>query len=151
MNSDETRMTNEPNVEDWELLAQVAQAYRALTENFMDGIGMHRAQAGLLCRLYVNNGMTQSELADQLAVQGATITNILQRMEDAGLVARRRDPDDNRLVRVYLTEAGREHERAITQKFFELEAAVFDGIGETERVRLRGLLRQMLTNMAVRA
>lgn len=148
MNNSDIGPTNELNIEDWELLAQVAQAYRALSENFMDGIGMHRAQAGLLCRLYVNNGMTQSEIADQLSVQGATVTNILQRMEEAGLVARRRDPDDNRLVRVYLTETGREHERAITQKFVELEAAVFDGIAATERVRLRGLLRQMLANMS---
>ncbi len=150
-NDRETVMTTEPNVEDWELLAQVAQSYRVLSENIMDGIGMHRAQATLLCRLYVNNGMTQSEIADQLSVQGATVTNILQRMEEAGLVSRRRDPDDNRLVRVYLTEALRENERAITQKFVELEAAVFDGIADAERVRLRGLLRQMLTNVSARA
>jgi len=150
MNNTKTDLTSDPNVEDWELLAQVAQAYRTLSESFMDGIGMHRAQATLLCRLYVNNGMTQSELGDQLGVQGATVTNILQRVEEAGLVARRRDPDDNRLVRVYLTETGRERERAITHKFAELEAAVFSGISEAERVRLRSLLRQMLANMSVK-
>src|SRR5271169_5136944 len=106
-------MTVELRSEDWELLAQVCQAYRGLSEEFMDRIGMYRAQAALLCRLFVNNGMTQSEIADQLAVQGATVTNILQRMEEAGLVTRQRDADDNRLVRVYLTEAGRQKERAI--------------------------------------
>jgi predicted CoA-binding protein len=40
-------------------------------------------------------------------VQGATITNMRQRMEESGLVRRRRDPEDNRLVRVFLTRAGR--------------------------------------------
>jgi hypothetical protein len=59
---------------------------------------MHWAQATLLCRLFVRNGMTQSEIAEQLSVQGATVTGMLQRMEEAGLVARRRDTEDNRLV-----------------------------------------------------
>jgi len=143
-------MTTDPNSEDWELLAQVSQAYRALSDNFMDRIGMHRAQAALLCRLYVNDGMTQSELADQLSVQGATITNILQRMEEAGLVRRQRDDDDNRLVRVYLTETGRQKERAITEQFLNLEGAVFEGINERDRELMRRLLQQMLQNMTVK-
>ena len=74
-------MTEEQRFDDWELLAQVSQAYRALSDAFMDDIAMHRAQAGLLCRLFANDGITQSEIAEQLAVQGATVTNILQRME----------------------------------------------------------------------
>jgi DNA-binding MarR family transcriptional regulator len=143
-------MTAELHTEDWELLAQVCQAYRGLSEEFMDRIGMYRAQAALLCRLFVNNGMTQTEIADQLAVQGATVTNMLQRMEEAGLVTRQRDPDDNRLVRVYLTEAGRQKERAIMAQFLELEGAMFEGIGEQDREKLRRLLQQMLHNMTVK-
>jgi DNA-binding MarR family transcriptional regulator len=108
---------------------------------------MHRAQASLLCQLYVHEGMTQSEIGEQLAVQGATITNILQRMEEAGLVTRRRDLDDNRLVRVYLTDAGRQKERAITEQFLSLESAVFEGINEKDRALMRRLLQQMLHNM----
>ena len=144
-------MTEEQRFDDWELLAQVSQTYRALSDDFINRIAMHRAQAGLLCRLFANDGITQSEIAEQLAVQGATVTNILQRMEEAGLVTRRRDLDDNRLVRVYLTDAGRQKERAITEQFIQLESAVFDGISEPERAQLRRLLRQMLENMTVKA
>ena len=144
-------MTEEQRFDDWELLAQVSQTYRALSDDFINRIAMHRAQAGLLCRLFANDGITQSEIAEQLSVQGATVTNILQRMEEAGLVTRRRDLDDNRLVRVFLTEAGRQKERAITEQFVQLESAVFEGISEPERAQLRRLLRQMLSNMAVKA
>jgi MarR family transcriptional regulator, organic hydroperoxide resistance regulator len=140
-------MTTDRTGEDWELLAQVSQAYRTLSDNFMDRIGMHRAQASLLCRLFLNNGLTQSEIAEQLSVQGATITNILQRMEEAGLVTRQRDSEDNRLVRVYLTEAGRQKERAITEQFLKLEGTIFEGINENDRVRIRSLLQQILQNM----
>ncbi len=135
------------SVQDWELVAQVCQAYRSLSDAFIDQIAMHRAQATVLCRLYAQDGMTQSEIGDQLSVQGATVTNMLQRMEEAGLVTRRRDPDDNRLVRVYLTESGREKERAITEQFLKLESTVFEGIGEDDRAVLRRILKQMLHNM----
>src|SRR5579859_4818176 len=127
-------MTNdEQDFSDWQLLAQVCLAYRALSDTLMDQIDMHRAQATLLCRLFVQDGMTQSEIAEQLAVQGATVTNMLQRMEETGLVTRRRDAEDNRLVRVYLTEAGREKERTITDQFMKLQDAVFDGITDSDQ------------------
>ena len=141
-------LTEQAGVEDWELLAQFSQAYRSLSDSFMDQIGMHRAQSTLLCRLYVQDGMTQSEIAEQLAVQGATVTSILQRMEEAGLVTRSRDADDQRLVRVYLTPAGKAKERAITEQFMKLQAAVFAGLDDQQRVQLRQMLRQMLHSIS---
>jgi DNA-binding MarR family transcriptional regulator len=72
------------SVQDWELVAQVCQAYRSLSDAFIDRIGMHRAQATVLCRLYGQDGMTQSDIGEQLSVQGATVTNMLQRMEESG-------------------------------------------------------------------
>ena len=135
------------SVQDWELVAQVCQAYRSLSDVFIDQIGMHRAQATVLCRLYGQDGMTQSEIGDQLSVQGATVTNMLQRMEESGLVTRRRDLEDNRLVRVYLTESGREKERAITEQFLKLQSTVFEGISGDDRALFRRILNQMLHNM----
>ena len=135
-------------VEDWELMAQFAQAYRALQDAFMDQIALHRSQAMVLCKLFVQDGLTQSEIAQQLSVQGATVTDMLQRMEEADLVSRRRDPDDNRLVRVYLTDAGHEKERFIMEQFLKLESAVFAGFDESERVLLRQLLNRAMDNMS---
>ena len=135
------------NIEDWELLAQVSQVYRGLSDAFMNQIDMHRAQATLLCRLYLQDGMTQSEIAEQLSIQGASVTSIVQRMEEAGFVVRHRDAEDNRLVRVYLTPEGRKRERAITEQFAKLEGAIFEGIGAEEREQLRQTLRQVLKNM----
>ena len=135
------------NIEDWELLAQVSQVYRTLSDAFMNQIGMHRAQATLLCRLYLRDGMTQSEIADQLAIQGASVTSIVQRMEEAGYVVRHRDVQDNRLVRVYLTPEVLKQERAITEQFAKLEGAIFEGVEPEKREQLRQMLRQVLTNM----
>ncbi len=134
-------------VEDWELLAQFSQAYRSLSDALMDQIELHRSQAMALCKLFAQDGVTQTELAQQLSLQGATVTDMLQRMEESGLVARRRDSEDNRLVRVYLTEAGREKERFIRDQFLILEAKVFANFDEDERFMLRQLLNRAVENI----
>ncbi len=141
-------MLNEiQRVEDWELLAQFAQAYRSLSDSLMEQIALHRSQAMVLCKLFVHDGLTQSEIAQQLSVQGATVTDMLQRMEEAGLVTRHRDPEDNRLVRVFLTPSGQEKERFIMEQFLNLESAVFANFSDSERVFLRQFLNRTLENM----
>jgi DNA-binding MarR family transcriptional regulator len=73
---------------------------------------------------------------------------MLQRMEETGLVSRRRDLDDNRLVRVYLTDAGREKEHFILAQLLKLESAVLAGFDESERILLRQLLNRTLDNIS---
>jgi MarR family transcriptional regulator, organic hydroperoxide resistance regulator len=141
------KMNERDAIEDWDLLTQFCQVYRITSEAFMEQIGMHRAQAYLLCHLFVQDGLTQSEIAERLAVQGATVTQMLQRMGEAGLVVRRRDVEDNRLVRVYLTEEGRQKERAIFKQFLNLQEALFTDISDVERALLRRLLKHMLHTM----
>ncbi|MCL5998970.1 MAG: MarR family transcriptional regulator [Chloroflexi bacterium] len=143
-------MTTETEIQihDAQLLAQFSQMYRTAVDAFMDRLDMHRGQALLLCTVAKRDGMTQSEIAEQLSVQGATITNMLQRMPRRGLVLRRRDPDDNRLVRVYVTDEGRNKEHAIDLQLRTLEQTVLKGIGEQDRQVLRQLVWQMIDNMS---
>lgn len=138
---------NDAPTDDWQLVAQLSQAYRILADTFMDSIGMHRAQAILLCAVCATDGLTQSEIAAQLAVQGATVTSMLQRMEETGLVTRQRDPDDNRLVRVYATDMGRTKEKEINARFQEFEEVLFRDIPAEQRTLLRELLLKLLKNM----
>jgi MarR family transcriptional regulator, organic hydroperoxide resistance regulator len=138
---------SDQTVNDWQLLSQVSQIFRSLTDSFMSQVETHRAQGILLCQLAEKDGITQSEIAEQMSVQGATVTNMLQRMEESGTVIRRRDSEDNRLVRVYLTEAGREKEQAIHARFVELEAQIFAGVPDADREQLRRILMQLLQNM----
>jgi hypothetical protein len=64
MISRETLTPNDITMEDWALLAQFSQAYRSLSDVFMEQITMHRVQATLLCKLFVRDGMTQPELVE---------------------------------------------------------------------------------------
>lgn len=67
--------------------------------------GLPPAQASALRIIIHTPGMSQRELADRLHIQRATVTVMLQKMERAGYVDRRPDPMDQRISRIYPTEA----------------------------------------------
>jgi MarR family transcriptional regulator, organic hydroperoxide resistance regulator len=145
--SKQTDQSGRINLDDWQLLAHVSQVFRSVSDTFTDQVDIPRGQAGVLCVIAKQDGMTQSEIADELSVQGATVSNMLQHLEEAGLVIRRRDAEDNRLVRIYLTEAGREKERSINALFANLQELIFKGISEEDRVTLRRRLQQIIANI----
>jgi len=145
--SKQTNSGDRVNLADWQLLAQVSQIFRSVSDAFTDQVDIPRGQATVLCVVAKQDGLTQSEIAGQLSVQGATVTNMLQRLEEAGLVNRSRDPEDNRLVRVYLTEAGRQKERSINEQFGNMQELIFKGINDEERALLLRLLQQIILNI----
>ena len=62
----------------------------------------------ILTRLMGEQWRAQQELARAVGIEGPTLTRHLDTLEQAGLVVRRRDPDDRRTVKVELTQKGRE-------------------------------------------
>jgi DNA-binding MarR family transcriptional regulator len=68
------------------------------------------------------------------------------RMANAGLLTRRRDHPDNRLVLLYLTEAGRAVRGAVEDEMARLEARVTDGLTEQELAALTTALRTVGDN-----
>ncbi len=140
-------MSEPTSLNDANLLAQFSQMYRNAIDGFMDSVGMFRGQAFVLCQVVRQGGMTQSEIAEALSVQGATITNMLKKMEEAHLITRQRDPQDNRLVRVHATEAGVKLEISITEQLQSLENSILAGVSEPDRAVLRRVVWQMIGNM----
>jgi MarR family transcriptional regulator for hemolysin len=67
--------------------------------------GMTRAQWAVLKRLERNEGLKQSELAEMLDLQPITLTRLVDRLCDNGLIERRADPNDRRAKRLFLTPA----------------------------------------------
>jgi MarR family transcriptional regulator, organic hydroperoxide resistance regulator len=129
------------------LLVQTCKAQRALAEKLWSEIGLHVGQDMLLLQLWPEEGLTQSELAERLYIQPATVTKTLQRMEQTGLIERRGDPEDQRVSRVYLTEQG----RALLQPYEEvrdkLEQYLIKDLSLEERLLLRRLLMQVRDNL----
>ena len=73
---------------------------------------------------------------------------MLQRMERAGLIERRPDPEDARVSLVYLTERGRALEQPVLEVWKQLEAQTVAGLSATEQALLRRLLMQVSANLS---
>ena len=74
----------------------------------LDKMGITYPQYLVLSVLGENDGMTVGAIADRLSLESSTITPPVKRMEQAGLVERRRSTTDERQVHVWLTSAGRD-------------------------------------------
>jgi len=70
-------------------------------------LGATRAQWAVLARLDRFEGLKQSELAEMLDLQPITLTRLLDRLCDSGMIERRADPNDRRAKRLFLTPAAR--------------------------------------------
>ncbi|CAA9437550.1 MAG: hypothetical protein AVDCRST_MAG78-2142 [uncultured Rubrobacteraceae bacterium] len=101
----------------------------------------------VLSHLWKQDGLTPSELAGRLGVEPPTVTNMLSRMEKAGLLKRCRDAQDARCTRVYLTEKGRELREPVEHRWEAVQERAFAGITTEEEVLLRGLLGRIHDNL----
>jgi len=127
---------------------QIHKAHRSRAEAALNKLGLHTGQEMLLLQLWIEEGIPQSQLAASMEVEPPTATEMLQRMERAGLIERRPDPEDARISRVYLTERGRALEQPVLDVWKQLEAQTVAGLSLTEQALLHRLLMQILTNLS---
>lgn len=109
--------------------------------------GLPPAQAGALRIIIRTPGMSQRELADRLHIQRATVTVMLQKMERAGYVDRRADPMDQRIFRIFPTQAAiqldEEDRRAVDSYFNQ----VFQDFAPQEQQQLDDMLNRLAINI----
>ena len=89
------------------ILNDVARLLRTYADHKAAQFGMTRAQWAVLVRLDRCEGLNQSELAELLDLQPITLTRLLDKLCDSGLIERRPDPGDRRAKRLFLTAAAR--------------------------------------------
>ncbi|MDF2366723.1 MarR family winged helix-turn-helix transcriptional regulator [Sneathiella sp.] len=85
------------------LVNDVSRLMRRNYNRRAQGLGLSLAQWRALAFLARQEGVKQVTLADSLEVQPITLARLIDRLEEAGLVTRRPDPDDRRAIRLYLT------------------------------------------------
>ena len=81
---------------------------------WLDQLGLTYPQYLVLCVLWEGDDQTIGGIASRLDLEPSTITPLVKRLEQAGHVVRKRNPDDERQVKVMLTDQGR-HLRAETR------------------------------------
>ncbi|ARV61185.1 transcriptional regulator [Nostocales cyanobacterium HT-58-2] len=129
------------------LMVQVCKAHRNQAAMILAELGLHPGQEILLLHLWKNDGLIQSELASLMQVEAPTLTKMLHRMEKAGFLERRKDEEDARICRIYLTQAGRLLEEPITNAWNVLEKQILANLTLEEQLLFRRLLLQVRNNL----
>ncbi|MGI6374903.1 MAG: MarR family winged helix-turn-helix transcriptional regulator [Anaerolineae bacterium] len=132
------------------LLAQVGHLQHALVHRGIESFGLYRGQPRMLRLLWQEDGLTHSDLANQMRVQPATISKMVQRMERSGFVERRRDDADERVSRVFLTARGRDVQGQVEAWFADFQAGYTTGLCDEDLVALRRLLRHIRDRLLAR-
>jgi DNA-binding MarR family transcriptional regulator len=129
------------------LLVQVCRLHHSRARTLLEEFGLFRGQPPLLFALWEEEGLTHSELAEHLHVQPATITKMIKRMERAGFIERNQDAEDQRVSRVYLTDAGRSIRDAVEGVLRQLEEQTFAGFSSEECALLNRFLLRIRNNL----
>ena len=104
-------------------------------------LGIMRGKMGVLAILTHSPEMSQRELQERLRVQPGSMSEMLAKMEEQGLIRRAKDEADRRAMKVTLTEEGK---KAFRQRELIPDADLFSVLTEEERATLDGLLKKLL-------
>ena len=105
-------------------------------------------QWGGLSLLYETDGLTISTISQRRGIDAPTVTGIVSRMEQNGLVERRHDRIDRRVVRVYLTDEGREAYEFLISAAEDFNATLTRSMSEAEQRDLLLKLQRLIANAA---
>ena len=101
----------------------------------------------VLCCLWAEDGLATSGIAEKLKQLGATLTGVLDRMEERGIVRRERDAEDRRIWRVWLTEEGMALKGVLPPIAAATLEKCFFGLSVSDRQKLAQILTRIVTNL----
>ncbi len=129
------------------LIADVSRQMRRRFDQHARRVGATGAQWKTLLAVSRREGINQGGLAELLEVEPITLCRMIDRLEDSGLVERRRDPADRRAWQIFLTDAAApvlERLRAHADAIFDV---AFEGLDEPARARLSAALERIRDNL----
>lgn len=127
------------------LLSQLLS--RKLTER-LEPFGLTPFHWVVLCCLWEEDGLPTSSIGEKLQQVGGTLTGVLDRMEERGLIRRERDCRDRRIWRIWLTDAGKELETVLPAIAVEIREQAMHGISYAEREQFSQLMNQAIDNLS---
>ena len=145
-------------VDSWrEVLAPYGVGYRIkllgqlLTRKFQERLepyGLTPFHWIVLCCLWEEDGLATCSIGEKLQQVGGTLTGVLDRMEERGLIRRERDDRDRRVWRIWLTDAGKELQTVLPPIALEIREQAMRGVSPEDRQRLSGLIDRAIANLS---
>jgi DNA-binding MarR family transcriptional regulator len=125
------------------LLKKLGMAAKERSLPAYNEAGVHPYHHAILAVLDEGELSTQGAIADTLGYDKGQLVGLLDELEEAGLVERRRDPADRRRHVVKITPAGRKTLQRLRRLSAQLEDEFLTGLSEDERTQLHGLLLRL--------
>lgn len=129
------------------LFREIANLKFCMSQQQLRKLNLYPGQERIVYYLMKNNGLSQSELCERLGVKPSTVAVMLKRMKDTGLFEKVSDKNDKRVVRIFLTDKGKEVYKEINMFHKHLGKLFFENISEEERIILKRILIKIKDNL----
>jgi MarR family transcriptional regulator, organic hydroperoxide resistance regulator len=110
--------------------------------------GVTPVQYALLKVLWEQDSLSGAELGERLVLDSSTMTGLLDRLEDAGLIKRQADATDRRMNRIVLTDRGRDLQGPLDREMDLMNQDFLAGFSPADRQRLRSILTALVDRRA---
>ena len=128
-------------------IMDVARLIKTYADQRARQFGISRAQWAVLIRIERTEGLKQWELAEMLDLQPISLTRLLDRLADNGLIERRADPNDRRANRLYLKPAAKPLLEQLAALGTDMMGTVLKGLDESTIERMLKELGRVKSNL----
>ena len=122
------------------VLAPLGLAFKRMAAIVERETGVSTRKWFALSMLGKEDGISQGDMCQRFGLDPSRLTRLSQALEREGMIRRERDPEDNRVVRVYLTEKGREKLRHLPALGEKLGRRIHGVLSDEELKELRRML-----------
>jgi DNA-binding MarR family transcriptional regulator len=129
------------------ILRHLNDIYKQLSPKFERCTGISQSRLDLLHKLMEVDEISQRALQREVNIDNAAVTRHLKQLEAKGMVSRRKNPDDNRITFVSLTDEGRERIASLCQEKKQFIAQMLKEFSTDEQEMLSHLLMRIQQNV----
>jgi len=120
---------------------------KEVSSKFEGCTGISQSRLELILQLYEVDEISQKALQKEVNIDNAAITRHLKQLEVNGMIARRKNPNDNRITLVSLTKEGRNKIHDFQEEKERFVASALKGLSEEERDNLLNMLNRIQENI----
>ncbi len=129
------------------IMANQMLIQKSLLEQLKD-TGLTIGQPKILDYLKEHDGSNQKEIAKACFLEAGSLTTILNKMEEKGLIERKILNGNRRSFHIYLTAEGKEKQQLVEKAFSEIEKRALAGIQEEEFAQFMSVYNRIYTNLS---
>ena len=128
-------------------MANHMMVQKKLMEQLKD-TGLTLGQPKVLDYLKDHDGASQKEIAAGCLIEAGSLTSILNRMEEKGLLERKMLNGNRRTFHIFMTESGKKNQKLVEETFEKIEETALNNVSEEEQKVFMEIFLRIYRNLA---